>query len=184
MEKLVDLGLTKNIGISNFAQHQVEDILNNSTIRPAAHEFETHPFLQQSDFVSWNIRQGIQVIAYSPFGNLNPIYHSDLPSILDDEFWINLAESKNATVPQTVLAWGLQRGTIVIPKSVHANRIEENWGSKGIRFSEEELAAVAETDKKVRFNNPGKSWGVKLFDDLDGSSVEEEEQQQDERADL
>lgn len=168
MEKLVEKGYTKNIGISNFAQHQVEELLKDAKIRPAAHEFETHPYLQQSDFVSWNIRQGIQVIAYSPFANLNPVYGGrNLPSILDDPKWITLAKVKNATVPQTILAWGMQRGTIVIPKSVHESRIAENWDSKnlGITFTEAELRAVKITDRKVRFNNPFPEAG--LFDDLD-----------------
>ena len=171
MESLVDKGLTKNIGISNFAQHQTADVLAHARIRPTFHEFETHPYLQQSAFVTWNLDQGIQVIAYSPFANLNPQYGSGgskLAPILEDPFWISLAEKKNATVPQTILAWGMQRGTIVIPKSVHDDRITENYSSKGIRFDEAELEEVAAQNKEVRFNDPGSNWGTDLFDDLEG----------------
>lgn len=168
MEELVDAGLTKNIGVSNFAPADLEAILATCRIRPAAHEFETHPYLQQTAFVEWHISQGIQVIAYSPFANLNPVYDSNLPSILEDEFWIDLAESKAITVPQAILAWGIQRGTIVIPKSVHRERIVENLSSLLITFTDEELAAIAKQDKKVRLSNPGSSWGVKLFEGLDG----------------
>ncbi|KKY22670.1 putative aldehyde reductase [Phaeomoniella chlamydospora] len=171
MEQLVYKGLTKNIGISNFAQHEVEDILSHATIWPAAHEFETHPYLQQQDFVDWNIRQGIQVIAYSPFGNLNPIYDSGIPSILEDEFWIDLADEKNATVPQTILAWGMQRGTVVIPKSVHAKRIEDNFKSKEIRFTDDDLKKVKGNNKELRLNNPSKNWGYDLFSDLEGKEI-------------
>lgn len=169
MEQLVRAGLTKNIGISNFAQHQVEAILKHCRICPVAHEFETHPYLQQSDFVAWHRKRGIQVIAYSPLANLNPIYDSKLPSILEDPFFKSLAAVKNVTIPQLLLAWGMQRETVVIPKSVHQGRIVENFGASRIRLNETKMKLIALQDRKARFNNPSKSWGVDLFDDLDGA---------------
>ncbi|KAL9110864.1 MAG: hypothetical protein Q9227_004664 [Pyrenula ochraceoflavens] len=168
MEELVHEGLTKNIGVSNFAPADLKAILDMCVVCPAAHEFETHPYLQQQSFVNWHLKHGIQVIAYSPFANLNPVYGSDLPSILEDDFWLNLADSKGVTVPQAILAWGMQRGTVVIPKSVHEDRIVENWGSNYIRFTEGEMESIAAADKKVRLNDPGDSWGKKLFEGLDG----------------
>jgi len=169
MEDLVRLGLTKTIGISNFSPAQVKSVLDNCEICPAAHEFETHPYLQQADFVAWHRAHGIQVIAYSPLANLNPIYDSDQPPILKDPFWVKLAENKNVTVAQAVLAWGMQRGVIVIPKSVHEARIVENLGSEMVRLSSEEMEMVSKHDKKIRYNNPSKGWGVNLFDGLDDS---------------
>ena len=170
MEQLVRAGLTKNIGISNFAKHEVELVLKHCRICPVAHEFETHPYLQQQEYVDWHREKGIQVIAYSPFANLNPIYDSDMPSVLEDPFFVSMAEVKNCTVPQLVLAWGMQRGTVVIPKSVHQERVVENFGASDVRLNEPEMELIGLRDKKMRLNNPGKSWGVKLFDDLDGAS--------------
>jgi alcohol dehydrogenase (NADP+) len=169
MEDLVRAGLTRHIGISNFAKHGVEDLLKHCEICPVAHEFETHPYLQQQEFVDFHHENGIQVIAYSPLGNMNPIYDSrnDLPPILEDPFWVAMAKKKNVTPAQAILGWGFQRGTVVIPKSVHESRIVENLGSWNVRFSEEEMEMVAKQDKKLRLNDPGKSWGVDLFDDLD-----------------
>jgi alcohol dehydrogenase (NADP+) len=169
MEELVRAGLAKNIGVSNFAKHQVETIFKHCRICPAAHEFETHPYLQQPDFVKWHHEQGIQVIAYSPFANLNPIYDSKMPPILEDPFFISLAAVKNVTIPQLVLAWGMQRETVVIPKSVHQEWIAENFGALNVQLDETEMQLIALQDKKMRFNNPSKSWGVDLFDDLDGA---------------
>lgn len=169
MEQLVRAGLTKNIGISNFAKHQVEAILKHCHICPAAHEFETHPYLQQSDFVKWHHEQGIQVIAYSPFANLNPIYDSKMPTMLEDPFFKSLAAVKNVTIPQLVLTWAMQRETVVIPKSVHKERIVENFGASNVRLNETEMRLIGLQDGKARFNNPSKSWGVELFDDLDGA---------------
>jgi diketogulonate reductase-like aldo/keto reductase len=74
-----------------------------------------------------------------------------------------------------VLAWGQQRGTVVIPKSTHEKYIDENFGSQDITFTEGELKEVAKKDKKYRFLNPGKDWGVDLFEGLDGGSKKEED---------
>jgi alcohol dehydrogenase (NADP+) len=175
MEDLVTANLTRYIGVSNFSPRQLDQILQNCNICPLAHEFETHPYLQQQQFIDYHATKNITVIAYSPLANLNPTYngtHKAIPSILEDEFWISLARNHSVTVPQAVLAWGRQRGTVVIPKSVHAKYIEENFQSskKDVKFSEEEMARVAEQDRKARFNDPGKSWGVELFEGLDGGS--------------
>lgn len=163
----------RHIGVSNFSPRQLDAILSMCTICPYAHEFEAHPYLQQQEFVSWHQRHDIKVIAYSPLANLNPTYRDvmpDLPPILEDPFWIDLAKRKNATVAQAVLGWGIARGTIVIPKSTHENRILENYGSLAVRFTKKELAEIAKEDKKIRFNNPSKGWGVELFEGLDGGS--------------
>ena len=171
MESLLRLGLTRHIGISNFSPAQVQQILDHCLaggICPIAHEFETHPYLQQQEFVAAHRKLGIQVIAYSPLGNLNPIYDSGLPSILEDSFWISMAKKKNCAVAQAVLGWGVQRETIVIPKSTHEKRIVENWGANDVHFTEDEMKEIAKQDKKARFNNPSKDWGVNLFGGLDG----------------
>ncbi|KAK8005410.1 glycosyl hydrolase family 10 [Apiospora arundinis] len=173
MEDLVRKNYTRYIGISNFARAEVQAILDVCNICPYAHEFETHPYLQQQDFVDWHRRADvdIKVIAYSPLANTNPTYRDKKGSLVDpifkDPFWTKLAAAKNATVPQAVLAWGMQRGTVVIPKSAHEKHIDENRGALEVQFSKGEMRDIAKQDKKVRMNDPGKSWGVKLFADLD-----------------
>ncbi|XXG94855.1 hypothetical protein Hte_001114 [Hypoxylon texense] len=167
MENFVRANLTRHIGISNFARKDVEAIMDMCTICPYAHEFETHPYLQQQDFVDFHKEIGVKVIAYSPLANTNPHYDSDVQPIFENTFWKDLASRKNATVAQTVLAWGIQRGVTVIPKSVHSKHISENQGALEISFTDDEMKAIQDTDKKVRMNDPGKGWGVKLFADLD-----------------
>lgn len=167
LESLVQANLTRHIGISNFAPADIKAILDICTICPYAHEFETHPYLQQQDFVDFHHENGIRVIAYSPLANTNPTYHSGIPALFEDPFWRDLAGQKNVTVPQAVLAWGLQRGTVVIPKSVHEAYIHENLGAVGLEFTKSELQAISRQDKKVRMNDPGKGWGVHLFKGLD-----------------
>lgn len=174
MESLVRANLTRYIGVSNFSPRQLDTILRSCKIRPFAHEFETHPYLQQQEFVNWHLKNNITVIAYSPLANVNPTYngkHPNLPLILEDEFWKELAAKKNVTPAQAILAWGRQRRTVVIPKSVHEDRIVENWRSLNVSFSDKELVMVAEQDRRARFNNPSKSWGVDLFEGLDDGST-------------
>jgi len=169
MEELVRLGLTRHIGISNFARADVERLLRDAEIRPYAHEFETHPYLQQQDFVDWHEDIGVKVIAYSPLANTNPTYdgHKPVAPILDDLFWVKIADEKDCSVAQAVLGWGLERGTVVIPKSVHKDYIKQNLGALEVEFGKKEMKKIAMADKKTRFNDPGKGWGIKLFRDLD-----------------
>ncbi|KAF7538243.1 hypothetical protein G7054_g3086 [Neopestalotiopsis clavispora] len=167
LEDMVRANLTRHIGISNFAKQDVEEVLAVCEICPYAHEFETHPYLQQQDFVDWHAEVGVKVIAYSPLANTNPIYRRDAPPLLKDPYWQELAARKNATVAQAAIAWGFQRGTVVIPKSSHEKYIDENRDAADIRFSEDEMADIAKHDRKIRMSNPSKNWGVQLFADLD-----------------
>ena len=163
----------RHIGISNFSPRQIDQILKMCTICPYAHEFETHPYLQQQEFVNWHHKHGIKVIAYSPLANLNPTYKDvapDLKPILEDPFWVAVAKKKKSTVAQAVLGWGVARDTVVIPKSVHERRIKENIKASEVSFTEEELEEISKEDNRIRFNNPSQGWGVELFEGLDGGS--------------
>ena len=173
MEELVAANLTRHIGISNFAPKDVEHLLAHAEVKPYAHEYETHPYLQQTLFTAWHASLGIKVIAYSPLANLNPTYdrkYPEVPPIIEDEFWVGMGKRKNCTAAQAVLGWGMARGTTVIPKSVHERFIVENLGSVNVSFSVAELAEVAVEDRKMRFNDPSKGWGVDLFEGLDDGS--------------
>ncbi|KAJ8104901.1 hypothetical protein ONZ43_g7639 [Nemania bipapillata] len=169
MENIARSNLTRKIGISNFSRRDVETIMRICQICPYAHEFETHPYLQQQEFVDYHKDIGVKVIAYSPLANTNPVYRGNdkLDPILQDPFWVQLAQKKNATIAQTVLAWGHQRDTVIIPKSVSEKHMMENLRALDISFTEDEMRAIAKQDKKVRMNDPGRKWGLKLFADLD-----------------
>jgi len=173
MEELVRANLTRYIGVSNFSPRQLDQLLKDATIKPYAHEFETHPYLQQQEFVQWHVENRIRVIAYSPLANSNPTYDKRYPKlrpILADRFWTELALRKNISAAQAVLGWGVQRGATVIPKSIHEQRVVENLGALNVTFTDEEMAEISAQDKKARFNDPSKSWGVELFEGLDDGS--------------
>lgn len=166
MESLVEANLTRYIGISNFAPADVQAILDMCIICPYAHEFETHPYLQQRDFVEFHENKGIKVIAYSPLANTNPTYDSGIPGIAEDPFWVDLGRKYSTTVPTLALVWAGLRGTVAIPKSVREDHIEQNYNSIGF-LQGEDMQAIAGQDKKLRMNDPGKAWGVRLFEGLD-----------------
>ncbi|KAJ4128904.1 hypothetical protein NW768_007427 [Fusarium equiseti] len=182
MEGLVHAGLTRHIGISNFSPKDIKKILKIATIRPYAHQFETHPYLQQQSFVDFHKKEDIKVIAYSPLATTNPTYGDQYPAILQDKFWVNMAEKKNLTVAQTILAWGQARGTVVVTKSVHPDFISDNFHSQNVEFSEEELTEIEKQDKKIRLLNP-KHWGD-LFEGLDAGAPEKEEPEEEEDRNL
>ena len=174
MAQLVQSGKTRRIGISNFSAAQLETLLNSTTHVPYAHQMELHPYLQQSDWLAFHEAHGIHVTAYSPLGGTNPTYHQksgDLPPpLLENKAVAKIAKRHNATAAQVALAWGLSRGTSVIPKSAHAERITENFASQHVELDDHDYKILLKQGRKFtyRYNNPSKSWGVKLYDGLEG----------------
>ncbi len=105
MEKLVKSGKTRAIGISNFSHSEVERLLRETTIVPAAHQLELHPWLQQKDFVEFNKSKGIHITQYSPFGNQNEIYDSgkNMGKLIDDPTLVEIGKKYNKNGAQTAL---------------------------------------------------------------------------------
>ncbi|KAL8650080.1 MAG: hypothetical protein Q9210_004031 [Variospora velana] len=174
MEKLHQTNKLRNIGVSNFSPAQLKDIIQNSDTKPAVHQFEMHPYLPQQDWVATHEALGIAVTAYSPFANTNPTYnsgHDDPPFLLKNTDMVAIADERGCTTAQVALVWGMSRGYSVIPKSSHLDHIKENFGALGCKLHRGDLDRIdALSDKYLkRFNNPSKSYGVKLFDGLQDS---------------
>jgi len=89
--------------------------------------------------------------------------------LLEDQVLSDIAERRGCTIPQVALAWGMSRGTSVIPKSQHPEWIEENYKSLECELESEDLQEIKDLRKKhvKRYNNPSKDWGVRLFNGLD-----------------
>ncbi|PSK51676.1 hypothetical protein B9Z65_2943 [Elsinoe australis] len=174
MERLLRTGRVRRIGISNFSPAQLDELLRHATIPPAVHQMELHPYLQQRDWIAYHKMRGIHVTAYSPLGGTNPTYHKGgdqegpVP-LLQNEVVLGIAEDRGCTAAQVALAWGMGRGSSTIPKSSHKDRIEENHGSKECKLEREDLDLLADLGKaEKRYNNPSKSWGVPLYEGLEG----------------
>ena len=169
MEKVQKAGKTRAIGISNFSKAEVERLLNETSIVPAAHQIELHPYLQQKAFVDWHKEKGIHVQQYSPFGNQNEIYSKgqNMGKLIDDPTLVEIGQKYGKSGAQVALAWGIQSGRSVLPKSKTPERIRANLEGD-FKLEEADLKKIAEIDKKLRFNDPSGSFGWKFYADLEG----------------
>lgn len=154
-------------------------LLRESEIRPAVHQFELHPYLQQVEWVNWHKEQDIKVTAYSPLAGTNPTYgahysnEKDPPWLLENPTILKIAEERGCTSAQVALAWGIGRGTSVIPKSSRIEHLKEDFDTLKCELQEEDFQTIATLGRHYvkRYNNPSQSWGVNLFDGLEGLSV-------------
>jgi len=169
MEKLLKTGKTKAIGVSNFSRKELERVLEEAEVVPAAHQMELHPWLQQKDFVKFNQSKGIHITQYSPFGNQNEIYDSGkgIGKLMDDPKLVEIGKKYNKTGAQTALAWGIAHGHSVIPKSKTPHRIASNLEGD-FKLEPKDLAEIDALDKKLRFNDASEGFRYNFYADLDG----------------
>ncbi|KAG9774992.1 Aldo/keto reductase, partial [Aureobasidium melanogenum] len=169
MEKLVEKGKCKAIGVSNFSKAELERLLKEASIVPAVHQLECHPYLQQSSFAEWHKEKGIHITQYSPFGNANPIYEGgqNVPKLIDDPVLTDIGRKYGKNGAQVALAWGIARGHSVIPKSKTPARIKANFEGD-FKLDPEDVKKIDALDKKLRFNDPSDSFGWNFYADLDG----------------
>ncbi|HPG43688.1 MAG TPA: aldo/keto reductase [Acholeplasmataceae bacterium] len=154
-EELYKEKKVRAIGVSNFQRHHIEDLMETATIRPMVNQVELHPGLSQVPLQNYLISQGIQIESYGPLmkgGVFEGIWQEGLSKI---------AEDHNATIPQIIIAWGLARNVIMIPKSVTPSRIEENFKAKEIILTDEEIETINQLNRGKRvYTDPDNSpWG-------------------------
>ncbi|KAI4211124.1 MAG: hypothetical protein LQ351_006023 [Letrouitia transgressa] len=164
MEKAYKSGKAKAIGISNFSRAETERLLKETSVVPAANQLEVHPYLQQSEAVSWFQSKGIHVQQYSPFGNQNEIYDKgqNMGKLIDDPTLVSIGKKHNKNGAQVALAWGIASGNSVLPKSKTPSRIKDNLEGD-FKLPEEDLKQIGTINKKLRFNDPSGSFGYNFY---------------------
>lgn len=105
MEKLLSNGKVKAIGVSNFSKAEMERLLQKTSVIPAVHQMECHPWLQQREFTAWHREKGIHVTHYSPFGNQNQFYDEKglIGKLFDEPVLAEVGKQYDKSAPQVTL---------------------------------------------------------------------------------
>ncbi|MEM9213663.1 MAG: aldo/keto reductase [Cyanobacteria bacterium P01_F01_bin.150] len=154
MEKLVDAGPCRHIGVSNFSLTKIKDLMGVARIKPEMNQIELHPYLQQTELVQFCQANGIHVTAYSPLGSPDrpdSLKTADEPVLLENETIATIAQEHGVTPAQTLIAWAIHRGTAVIPKSVTPSRIQKNLAAADVSLTEANLKTVEGCDRHRRY---------------------------------
>ncbi|KAL3423458.1 xylose reductase (aldo/keto reductase) [Phlyctema vagabunda] len=159
MEDLVEKGLAKSIGISNFQGALILDLLRYAKIRPATLQIEHHPYLVQPTLLQLAEAEKIAVTAYSSFGPQSFIElgwdkAKDTPVLFEHDVVTKISKKHNKTPAQVLLRWATQRGLAVIPKSNNQTRLEQNLHVTDFDLEKSELESISALDRHLRFNNP------------------------------
>lgn len=141
LEDLYGEGKLRAIGVSNFYPDRLVDIASFSRIKPMVNQVETHPFHQQTEAKKWMDKYGIQMEAWAPFGE-------GRGGLFENPVLAQLAEKYNKTTAQIILRWHIQRGVVVIPKSTHKARMEENLQVFDFVLEPEDMNWISALDKK------------------------------------
>jgi diketogulonate reductase-like aldo/keto reductase len=162
MQECVDAGLVKNIGVSNFGAGLIHDMLTYARIKPAVNQVEMHPYCAQPALVAFCARHGITITAYSPLGTGDFKGPND-PTLLEDKTLIDIAARHSKSVAQVCIRWAVQRGTVVIPKSVTPSRIAENISVYDFTLTDDDMAAINALDRNFHFLRPNDWYQIPLF---------------------
>lgn len=150
MEELQKEGLVRSIGVSNFNWHQCERVMKEGNIPPAVNQIEVNPYLPNNDDINWCQKNGIAVTAYSPFGSPDRPWSGDEKPLLQDDKLVALSEKYNKNVGQVVIKYLLQRGLIVIPKSVTPSRIQGNIKVYDFELTKEDCKEIEDIKTRRR----------------------------------
>jgi diketogulonate reductase-like aldo/keto reductase len=153
MEKLLSEGRARAIGVSNFSQQHLENLMQRTEVVPAVNQVELHPFFTQPVLRAFHAQHRIATEAWSPLGGIQRYRPADPDAVLnalEHPTVTGIADKYGKTPAQVVLRWHVEHGVLAIPKSVKRHRIAENIDVFEFELTADELAAIDALDTGVR----------------------------------
>lgn len=148
MIALKEKGLTKHIGVSNFSKTKINQLIDDTSVVPEMNQIELHPYFQQQDMVDFCHEKNILVTAFSPLGSSRLIKKGKASD--NEDIIQHIALKHNCSPAQVILSWGIERGTIVIPKSVSPERIKENFGALNVKLDANDMKQITLLNRNER----------------------------------
>lgn len=142
-EKIFNDGLARSIGVCNFKPHHLEDLLNHAVIPPAVNQIELHPQFAQHGTRELCAQHDIAVESWSPLGG-------STGTLLNNQKIIDIGNKHGKTAAQIIIRWHIENGLIVIPKSTHPERIDQNIDVFDFRLDADDMAQIATLDTGER----------------------------------
>ena len=156
LEDLVKKGVCKNIGVSNYPMMLMHDLVTQAKVQPACNQIELHAYYQRESLVNYCLSRNICVTAHTPLGG--GVLNSqtwDTPIPLKDPIILEIAKNHGKSPAQVLLRSLLQRGIVILPKSVKSHRMAENKDILDFSLTAEDMKKIATLDKYVSYKtNP------------------------------
>ncbi|KAK9351237.1 NADP-dependent oxidoreductase domain-containing protein [Lipomyces doorenjongii] len=170
MEKIYAEGKARAIGVSNWTIKGLEQLLSFSKVKPHVNQIEIHPFLPNKELVDYLEKNDILPQAYSPLGSQNQVPTTG-EKVSENNTLNEVAQKNGYTLAQLLIAWGLRRGYVVLPKSSNPARIESNFQS--IDLSDEDFEAVNQVadGRHFRFVNMKETFGYDVWPEESNAAI-------------
>ena len=146
MEEAYRAGKVKALGLSNFPEKLIQDVIDHCEIKPQMVQVEAHPYYPQTELKQYLSKYQMVLMAWYPLG------HGD-KSLVNEEVFTELAKKYGKTNAQIVLRWHVQEGNVIIPGSKNAAHIRDNFDIFDFSLTEDEMARIAKVDKNTRYYN-------------------------------
>lgn len=144
LEKIYKDGKVRSIGVSNFKEHHLQDLLETAKIKPMVNQIEFHPQLAQPELLKFCKDKDIQVVAWGPLMQ---------GKIYEIQLFKELSQKYNKSIAQIVLRWDIQKGVVTIPKSINQDRIKGNSEIFDFEISEEDMDKISKLNTGVRIGS-------------------------------
>ena len=139
---LYEEGKIRAVGISNFYVDRMVEFCEFNDVKPMVNQMERHPLNQNTELQEWEAKYGVQPEAWAPFGE-------GRGGLFTNPVLAGIGQAHGKSAAQVMLRWNLQRGVVVIPKSVHKERMEQNLDVFDFELTADEMAQIAALDTKT-----------------------------------